>query len=242
MDILAAFVAINTLMYVCLAILKLLPRFRLPNVMRRPYSRAESRSIHPHAAPDANEPDAGIPRSMPGKHAAWLNAAVTEFPEARWGSDKTVVARAARTFAGTKVGSWTIRNLMPLDRKILVRTQGRFTLLGPIGLPALLLETTGRKSGTKRFSPLLFARDGNSLIVVGSNFGQAHHPAWTGNLIAHPHGAVKMGGKDIPVNAELLEGAEADAAYQKMDQAAGVYSIYKTRTDRNIRVFRLTPA
>jgi hypothetical protein len=55
MDILAAFVAINTLMYVCLAILKLLPRFRLPHGMRRRYSRAENRSIHPHAAPDANE-------------------------------------------------------------------------------------------------------------------------------------------------------------------------------------------
>jgi len=179
---------------------------------------------------------------MAAGEAPWLNAAVTEFPEARWASDKTVVARAARTFAGTKVGSWTIRNLMPLDRKVLVRSQGRFTLLGPIGLPALLLETTGRKSGAKRFSPLLFARDGRSLIVVGSNFGQDHHPAWTGNLIAHPHGAVKMGGKEIPVNAELLEGPEADAAYEKMNEAAGVYSIYKTRTDRSIRVFRLTPA
>lgn len=171
-----------------------------------------------------------------------MNAAVTEFPEARWGSDKTPLARAARAFAGTKAGSWTIRNLMPLDRKVLMRTNGRFTVLGPIGAPTVLLETTGRKSGAKRLSPLLFARDGGSLIVVGSNFGQDHHPAWTGNLLADPKAAVKLGGKDIPVNAQLLEGAEADAAYQKMNEVAGVYSIYKGRTDRTIRVFRLTPA
>lgn len=57
MDILAAFVAINTLMYVCLAILKLLPRIRLPKVMRRRYSRAESRSIYPPKPPKANERD-----------------------------------------------------------------------------------------------------------------------------------------------------------------------------------------
>jgi deazaflavin-dependent oxidoreductase (nitroreductase family) len=171
-----------------------------------------------------------------------LIAAGSEFPDARWGSDTSPLARAGRAFAGTKVGSWTIRNLMPLDRKIMMRTEGRFTVLGPIGAPTMLLETTGRKSGAKRFSPLLFARDGGSLIVVGSNFGQDHHPAWTGNLLANPRATVKLGGKDIPVNSKLLEGAEAEAAYQKMNDVAAVYSIYRGRTARAIRVFRLTPA
>lgn len=131
---------------------------------------------------------------------------------------------------------------MPLDRAIMMRTEGRFTALGPIGAPTMLLETTGRKSGAKRLSPLLFARDGASLIVVGSNFGQDHHPAWTGNLLANPQATVKLGGKDVSVNAQLLEGAEADGAYQKMNDVADVYSIYKGRTARSIRVFRLTPA
>ena len=47
LDVLAAFVAINTLMYLVLAVVKMLPRAHLPRGMRRPYARAESRSIYP---------------------------------------------------------------------------------------------------------------------------------------------------------------------------------------------------
>lgn len=167
---------------------------------------------------------------------------MTDIPDARWGNDDSALARAGRAFAGTKAGSWTIRKLMPLDRAIMMRTEGRLTALGPIGAPTMLLETTGRKSGAKRLSPLLFARDGGTVIVVGSNFGQDHHPAWTGNLLAEPQATVKIGGKNIPMTAQLLEGAEAEAAYQKMNDVAAVYSVYRGRTARAIRVFRLTPA
>lgn len=166
---------------------------------------------------------------------------MTDIPDARWGNDNSILARGGRAFAATKAGSWTIRKLMPLDRKIMLRTEGRFTALGPIGAPTMLLETTGRKTGAKRLSPLLFARDGDSIIVVGSNFGQDHHPAWTGNLMANPSGAVIIGGKNIPVTARLLDGEEAEAAYKKMTDVANVYSVYRGRTARSIRVFRLTP-
>lgn len=185
---------------------------------------------------------AGIKHSVPAAIAAeWLNARMSDFPEARWGRDDTVLARAGRAFAGTRPGSWTIRKLMPLDRKVMVRTQGRFTALGPIGAPTMLLETTGRKSGAKRLSPLLFARDGSSIIVVGSNFGRDHHPGWTANLLAHPQATVKLGGQEIPVTAQHLEGAEAEQAYEKMNEVAAVYSAYRGRTARAIRVFRLMP-
>jgi deazaflavin-dependent oxidoreductase (nitroreductase family) len=166
---------------------------------------------------------------------------MTEIPDARWGSSEGVLGRAATLFASTRPGSWTVRKLMPLDRRILIRSSGRRTLLGPIGAPTLLLETVGRKSGQTRISPLLFARDGDSVIVVGSNFGQAHHPAWTANLIAHPQAEVVVGGRRIPVTATLLTGEEAEAAYQKMVEVTTVYSTYRGRTDRQIRVFRLTP-
>lgn len=162
-------------------------------------------------------------------------------PDYRWGREGSLVSRAAGRFAATRAGSWTIRTLMPWDRKLLVRTRGRRTLLGPIGAPTLVLETIGRKSGQPRLSPLLYARDGDSVIVVGSNFGQQHHPAWTANLIAHPQARVISGGVEVPVVAERLAGAEAEAGWQKMVELAGAYAAYKTRTDREIRVFRLTP-
>jgi deazaflavin-dependent oxidoreductase (nitroreductase family) len=170
-----------------------------------------------------------------------LTDPVTEIPDVRWGSPDSALSRWADRFASTKPGSWLVRTMMPLDRRVLVRTGGRRTVLGPIGAPALLLETVGRKSGQTRVSPLLFARDGNSVIVVGSNFGQAHHPAWTANLIAHPDAVAVAGGRRIPVRATLLDGDEAEAAYQKMVAVASTYAAYRGRTDRQIRVFRLTP-
>ena len=130
---------------------------------------------------------------------------------------------------------------MPLDRRVLISSRCRRTVLCPIGAPVMLLETTGRRSGQPRLSPLVFARDGASVIVVGSNFGQEHHPAWTGNLIAQPAAVAIVGGQRIPVTATLLGGAEAEAAYQKMVDLASTYSAYRGRTDRQIRVFRLEP-
>lgn len=166
---------------------------------------------------------------------------MTEIPDVRWGHSDGVLGRAATRIASTRVGSWLVRTMMPLDRKVLLRTDGRRTLLGPIGAPTLLLETTGRKSGERRLSPLLFARDGRSAIVVGSNFGQEHHPAWTANLLAEPSAVVVVGGRRIPVRATLLDGEEAEAAYRKMIEVTSVYQVYRGRTDRRIRVFRLTP-
>lgn len=46
-QILAAFVAINTVMYLSLAIAKILPKIYLSDVIRRINSRSETRSIHP---------------------------------------------------------------------------------------------------------------------------------------------------------------------------------------------------
>lgn len=165
---------------------------------------------------------------------------MTAIPDDRWGHSR-LLNKGAVALASTKPGSWAIRKLMPLDRKVMLRTQGRRSVLGPVGVQTLLLETVGRKTGERRLSPLQFARDGDAVIVVGSNFGQERHPAWTGNLIAQPDVRVISGGVEVPVRAELLSGAEAEAGWQKMVDSASVYAVYRTRTAREIRVFRLTP-
>ncbi|MFS4488184.1 hypothetical protein [Dietzia kunjamensis] len=45
--VLAAFVAINTVMYVTLAALKMLPKIHVRDLLPRTYVRSETRSIHP---------------------------------------------------------------------------------------------------------------------------------------------------------------------------------------------------
>jgi deazaflavin-dependent oxidoreductase (nitroreductase family) len=142
-------------------------------------------------------------------------------------------------FGSTQIGSWVIRTLTPLDRFVVERTRGRYTALGPLGAPTMLLTTTGAVTGQPRTTPLLFARDGDDILVAGSNFGQQHHPAWSKNLIVHSDAIATVGGKAVPVTPELLTGGEAQAGFAKMIEVVPVYAVYRSRTTRNIRVFRL---
>ena len=114
-------------------------------------------------------------------------------------------------------------------------------MLGQLLVPSLVLTTTGAVSGLRRQTPLACLPDGDGWLVVGSNFGGERHPAWTGNLLAHPDATVISGGVTVPVRATLLGPDEAEAAYAKMVEVTAVYAEYKNRTDRAIRVFRLTP-
>ncbi len=51
-----------------------------------------------------------------------------------------------------------------MDRQLLRRSDGRFTILGPVGVPLLLLTTVGRKSGERREIPLTYMREGDRLF------------------------------------------------------------------------------
>ncbi|MBB5914178.1 deazaflavin-dependent oxidoreductase (nitroreductase family) [Nocardia transvalensis] len=164
-----------------------------------------------------------------------------QFPDRQWGSRTGLLSRMVSPFAATKAGSFVIRTLTPLDRKVLERTAGRYTVLGPVGAPVILLTTTGRKSGEPRTSPLLYVHDGDVLYVIGSNFGQARHPAWTGNLLADATGTVTIAGERIPVQAKLIEDEEKKREiFERFVETSEAYAAYRTRTTRDLRLFALT--
>jgi deazaflavin-dependent oxidoreductase (nitroreductase family) len=161
------------------------------------------------------------------------------FPEQRWGRADSRLVKQLTRFASTQFGSNVIKALTPLDRRLLMRTKGKYTVLGPIGDPPLLLTTTGAKSGLPRTTPLIYVREGDHLIVIGSNFGQGHHPTWTTNLRANPDAVVAIAGQEIAVRARQLDGAERDSAIDAFIRLTSVYAEYLRRTDREIRVFAL---
>ena len=163
----------------------------------------------------------------------------TGFPDSRWGSESNPLRGIADRIAATPAGSRLFRTLVPLDRRILTASKGRYTVLGPFGFQILNLTTVGRKSGQRRVSPLIYTRSGNRLYLFGSNFGQATHPAWTSNLLANPDAWVTMGGREIPVRATLLDGDERDRAVGLFMNYLKAYPAYRSRTDREIRVFAL---
>ncbi len=161
------------------------------------------------------------------------------FPDGRWGASDTSLAKLLQRFAASTIGSATIRRLVPLDRKVLVRSNGRYTVLGPFGSPMLLLTTTGRTSGLARTTPLVYLPQGDALLVVGSNFGQTKHPAWALNLSANTAAIVTIRGQEFPVQAQELEGAEREHAWSSFTSLAKPYEAYGARTHRHIKVFAL---
>ncbi|MEU6563545.1 nitroreductase family deazaflavin-dependent oxidoreductase [Nocardia nova] len=164
-----------------------------------------------------------------------------QFPDRQWGSRTGLLGRTASAFAATKAGSLVVRTLTPLDRKLLQRTGARYTVLGPIGAPIILLTTVGRKSGEPRTSPLLYVHDGDTLYVVGSNFGQARHPAWTANLLALPEATVTIAGQQIPVHAQVVDDPERQRRiFDRFIETTAAYAAYRERTTRDLRIFALT--
>ena len=132
------------------------------------------------------------------------------------------------------------RSITPLDRFLQRHTRGKLTTAGWHPLPYLLITTTGRKSGEPRTQPLLYARDGGDYIVVGSNWGQAHHPAWSANLLANPDATVTLGGQTIAVRARCAEGPERERLRQLLLRVWPAYTAYEERAaGRALRLFRL---
>jgi deazaflavin-dependent oxidoreductase (nitroreductase family) len=144
---------------------------------------------------------------------------------------------ATRWFAAT------CRQVVPLDRWVFRRTRGRVSVLGAGWLvPTLSLTTTGRRTGQPREQPLVYIRDGADYVVIGSNWGQRHQPAWSANLLANPRASVLVAGARVPVLATLVVGEGRDELWQRLVQIWPAYTAYVGRAgQRDIRLFRLTP-
>lgn len=143
-------------------------------------------------------------------------------------------------FSATKAGGWVARKTAAhVDPWIYKRTGGRFTSVGRPTIPQLVLTTTGRRSGLRREVQLGALVDGDDIHVVASNFGQEHHPAWMYNLLADPRAEVVLGPDTFEVVAEEVEGADKDELWPRLQAVVPQFEVYRARTDRDIRIFRL---
>src|SRR5689334_14774867 len=77
---------------------------------------------------------------------------------------------------------------------------------GRVGnLPALLLRTTGARTGRTRTSALVYGTDGDlRYVVVASDGGSDRAPGWLHNLRANPKAEVQVGRTRSAVTAEIL--------------------------------------
>jgi deazaflavin-dependent oxidoreductase (nitroreductase family) len=153
------------------------------------------------------------------------------------------VRRLIKRLGATRWFPAFARQLVPLDRWTFRRTKGRFSLFGAGWLlPTLVLTTTGRRSGLPRHQPLAYVRDGDDYVIVGSNWGQGHQPAWSANLLAKPEASIQIGGLQVPVRAQLVVGEPREALWAELVRIWPAYEAYVARAGgREIRLFRLTP-
>lgn len=131
--------------------------------------------------------------------------------------------------------------LPPLDRIVHRLSGGRWHLLENV-MPTLVLTTTGRRSGQPRRQPLAYVPHGRGWAVVGTNFGQDHHPAWTHNLLAEPHAVVEVDGARHAVVGRLAQGDEYTELWERFVTMWPPYTTYLERTERRPRLFVLERA
>jgi deazaflavin-dependent oxidoreductase (nitroreductase family) len=135
-------------------------------------------------------------------------------------------------------------DLLTLHQKIYEGTDGR---LGHrlIGVPSMLLRTIGRRTGQKRTSALVYARDGDDYVVVASRGGSDSPPGWLYNVEARPAVNVQVGRACWTGTARIVRAG--DTEYPRLwklvnDKNYGRYDRYQTRTERKIALVVVTPA
>lgn len=129
---------------------------------------------------------------------------------------------------------------VPMHRLLFRLSGGR--ILGRLeGQGVLILVTKGRKSGKRRSSPLLYFQFDKSsdLIVVASNYGQDHHPAWYLNLASAPHVNVETKGRRFSAEARITQGEERTELFVKVVAANSRFATYRASTSRRIPVIVL---
>ena len=115
-------------------------------------------------------------------------------------------------------------------------TDGEEGFVWKEGSHILLLTTTGRKSGNRTTTPLIFGMDGDNPVIVASQGGAPDHPGWYKNLVEHPAAEVQIRGETFAVRARDAEGDERDRLWELMNGEWRHYDEYRQRTDRVIPV------
>jgi F420H(2)-dependent quinone reductase len=107
---------------------------------------------------------------------------------------------------------------------------------------AVLLTTTGRKSGALRTTPLTAVPDGDRIILIASNGGAPRHPDWYLNLVAAPDIVIQRRAEILHLRARTAGPDERETLWSRAVAVHGGYADYQRRADREIPVVICEPA
>ncbi len=127
-----------------------------------------------------------------------------------------------------------INKLIPsLHASIYRATKGRVG--GKFGTAEVcLLTTTGRKSGQARTTPLNCYRDADRIVLIASNNGQDHNPAWYLNILSNPEVKIERGAETVTRTARVATPEERAELWPRITAWYKGYAKYQARTSRDI--------
>lgn len=110
-----------------------------------------------------------------------------------------------------------------------------------VGRQALLLTTTGARTGEPRLSPLAYSMDAGRYIVTASKGGAPTNPGWYYNLQADPVATVEVDRRKFKVRASAAAGAERERLWVQHIVLHPGIGEYPSLTTRLIPVVILEP-
>jgi deazaflavin-dependent oxidoreductase (nitroreductase family) len=121
--------------------------------------------------------------------------------------------------------------------KVVLRISGGRLGGNLLGMQAVELHTTGRRSGARRSTMLTapIAED-DRVVLVASKGGDDRHPDWYRNLVADPDVELTIDGATTPMRARTANAEEKEQLWPDIVAAYRFYDSYQRRTDRDIPV------
>ncbi len=119
--------------------------------------------------------------------------------------------------------------------------------IGPWADHLLLMTARGARTGNEITTPLVYRRDGDGYVVVGSKGGAPEHPKWYRNIQLNPEVEVEVAGADgterFTAQARAIpSGPERDRLYAFMTEVWPAFAEYQAKTTRTIPIVVLTPS
>lgn len=110
-----------------------------------------------------------------------------------------------------------------------------------LGLPIVIITTTGKSSGKLRKTPVMRVEHNGRYAAIASMGGAPTHPGWYHNMKASPLVELQDGAVRRDYSARELEGPEREAWWERAVEAFPGYADYEAATSRRIPVMLVEP-
>jgi deazaflavin-dependent oxidoreductase (nitroreductase family) len=110
-----------------------------------------------------------------------------------------------------------------------------------LGLPVVIVTTTGKSSGKLRKTPIMRVEQQGRYAAVASMGGAPTHPSWYHNMTASPLVELQDGAVRQDYSARELDGEERETWRARAVDAFRGYADYQAATSRRIPVMLLEP-